>query len=92
MHKQAILVTGSRMVGSRPPTLLFCTRGACLPGWRHAVDIIPDIGNIMHTTMQAMHIHKSHPAIVRAAAFNNLVKKSQVQSHAFIFYSSLTLF
>ena len=38
-----------------------------------------------------MHIHKSHPAIVRAAAFNNLVKKSQVQSHAFIFYSSLTL-
>ena len=66
MHKQAILVTGSRMVGSRPPTLLFCTRGACLAGWRHAVDIIPDIGNIMHTTMQAMHIHKSHPANVLA--------------------------
>ena len=66
MHKQAILVTGSRMVGSRPPTLLFCTRGACLAGWRHAVDIIPDIGNIMHTTMQAMHIHKSHRANVLA--------------------------
>ena len=65
MHKQAILVTGSRMVG-RPATLLFCTRGACLAGGWHAVDIIPDIGNIMHSTMQAMHIHKSHPANVLA--------------------------